>query len=96
MQETKSTLGELSRCLTKFPQVLLNVAVTSKPPVEQIPDLVDRARALELEMAGAGRVLLRYSGTESLLRVMIEGEDQGRIEEMARELAAIVRRAIGA
>ncbi|HUM15757.1 MAG TPA: phosphoglucosamine mutase [Candidatus Nitrosotalea sp.] len=96
MQETKSTLGELSRCLTKFPQVLLNVAVTSKPPVDQIPGLVDRAKALELEMAGAGRVLLRYSGTESLLRVMIEGEDQGRIERMAQELADIVRRAIGA
>jgi phosphoglucosamine mutase len=82
--------------MTKFPQVLLNVAVTSKPPVERIPDLMDRARALEQEMAGAGRVLLRYSGTESLLRVMIEGEDQARIEEMAKDLATIVRRAIGA
>jgi phosphoglucosamine mutase len=96
MQETKSSLGDLSRCMTKFPQVLLNVAVTSKPPVEQIPDLMDRAKALEVEMGGAGRVLLRYSGTESLLRVMIEGEDQARIEEMAKELVAIVRRAIGA
>jgi len=96
MQETKSSLGELSRCMTKFPQVLLNVAVTSKPPVDQIPGLVDRAKALEQEMAGAGRVLLRYSGTESLLRVMIEGEDQARIEGMAGELAAIVRQAIGA
>jgi phosphoglucosamine mutase len=96
MQETKSTLGELSGCMTKFPQVLVNVAVTSKPPVEQIPDLVDRAKTIEGEMGGAGRVLLRYSGTESLLRVMIEGEDQARIEGMAKELAAIVRRAIGA
>jgi phosphoglucosamine mutase len=96
MQETKQSLGQLSRCMTKFPQVLLNVAVTSKPPVDQIPDLVDRAKALEQEMAGAGRVLLRYSGTESLLRVMIEGEDQARIEAMAKELAGIVRQAIGA
>jgi len=96
MQETKQSLGQLSRCMTKFPQVLLNVAVTSKPPVEQIPGLVDRAKALEQEMAGAGRVLLRYSGTESLLRVMIEGEDQARIEAMAKELAGIVRQAIGA
>jgi phosphoglucosamine mutase len=82
--------------MTKFPQVLLNVAVRSKPPVDQVPGLVDRAKALEQEMAGAGRVLLRYSGTESLLRVMIEGEDQARIEAMAEELAAIVRQAIGA
>jgi len=75
MQETKSSLGELSRCMTKFPQVLLNVAVTSKPPVDQIPGLVDRAKALEQEMAGAGRVLLRYSGTESLAAA---GDDRGR------------------
>jgi len=95
MQDTRSSLGELSRCLTKFPQILLNVAVTSKPPVDQIPGLADRAKIFEAEMNGAGRILLRYSGTEALLRVMIEGEDQGRIEHMARELADIVRRAIG-
>jgi phosphoglucosamine mutase len=96
MQETRSSLGELSQCLVKFPQVLVNVPVRSKPPVESIPGLADRARGLEAEMSGAGRILLRYSGTESLLRVMIEGEDQARIERMAEELAAIVRRAIGA
>ena len=96
MQETKASLGELSRCLVKFPQVLVNVAVKSKPPVETIPGLADRARELEAEMNGAGRILLRYSGTESLLRVMIEGEEQTRIEGMAQELAGIVRRAIGA
>ncbi len=59
MQETKSSLGELSRCMTKFPQVLLNVAVTSKPPVDQVPGQVAPAKAHEQEMAGAGRVLLR-------------------------------------
>jgi phosphoglucosamine mutase len=96
MQETKSTLGDLARCLTKFPQVLLNVPVTSKPPVDSIPGLLQRAKGLEAEMNGAGRILLRYSGTESLLRVMIEGEEQARIERMAEELAGIVRGAIGA
>jgi phosphoglucosamine mutase len=96
MQETKTSLGDLSRCMTKFPQVLLNVPVTSKPPVDRIPGLTERAQGLEAEMNGAGRILLRYSGTESLLRVMIEGEEQTRIERMAEELAGIVRRAIGA
>jgi phosphoglucosamine mutase len=80
----------------KFPQVLVNVRVKSKPPVDSIPELTDRVRHLEAEMNGAGRILLRYSGTESLLRVMIEGEEQARIEHMANELAGIVRRAIGA
>jgi phosphoglucosamine mutase len=80
----------------KFPQVLVNVRVKAKPPVNTIPDLAERAQALEAEMNGAGRILLRYSGTESLLRVMIEGEEQARIEHMAEELAGIIRRAIGA
>jgi phosphoglucosamine mutase len=96
MRETRSSLGELSQCLVKFPQVLVNVPVRSKPPVDSIPGLAERARSLEAEMNGAGRILLRYSGTESLLRVMIEGEEQAGIERMAEELAAIVRRAIGA
>ena len=96
MQETRSSLGELSTCLVKFPQVLVNVTVKEKPPVESIPGLTERARALEADMNGAGRILLRYSGTEALLRVMIEGEEQARIEHMAEELAGIVRRAIGA
>ena len=96
MQESKASLGELSRCLVKFPQVLVNVAVKSKPRVETISGLAERVLELEAEMNGAGRILLRYSGTESLLRVMIEGEEQARIEAMAQELAEIVRRAIGA
>ena len=96
MRESGASLGELAQCLVKFPQVLLNVRVKSKPPVDSIPDLAERAQSLEGEMNGAGRILLRYSGTESLLRVMIEGEEQARIEHMAEELAGIIRRAIGA
>jgi phosphoglucosamine mutase len=96
MRESGASLGELSQCLVKFPQVLVNVPVKSKPPVTSIPDLAERVRGLEAEMNGAGRILLRYSGTESLLRVMIEGEEQARIERMAEELAGLVRRAIGA
>jgi phosphoglucosamine mutase len=96
MRESGASLGELAQCLVKFPQVLLNVRVKSKPPVDSIADLAERAQSLEAEMNGAGRILLRYSGTESLLRVMIEGEEQARIERMAEELAGIIRRAIGA
>jgi len=96
MRESGTSLGELAQCLVKFPQVLVNVRVKSKPPVSSIPELAERAQVLEAEMNGAGRILLRYSGTESLLRVMIEGEEQARIERMAEELAGIIRRAIGA
>jgi len=96
MRESGTSLGELAQCLVKFPQVLVNVRVKGKPPVSSIPELAERAQVLEAEMNGAGRILLRYSGTESLLRVMIEGEEQARIERMAEELAGIIRRAIGA
>ena len=96
MRESGASLGELAQCLVKFPQVLVNVRVKSKPAVGSIPDLAERVQILEAEMNGAGRILLRYSGTESLLRVMIEGEEQARIEHMADELAGIIRRAIGA
>jgi phosphoglucosamine mutase len=95
MRETGKSLSALAACLTKFPQVLVNVPVREKRPLEAIPGLTARAERFDLEMNGAGRILLRYSGTESLLRVMVEGEDQARIDSIAAELAGIVRREIG-
>ena len=94
--ETGVPLAELARCLRKFPQVLLNVAVRAKPPVESIAGLAERVGAFEREMDGRGRILVRYSGTEPLARVMIEGADDARIRAMAEELAALIRREVGA
>ncbi len=96
MRETGQSLSALSACLTKLPQVLINVKVKAKPPLGGIAGLEARRGGFEAEMNGTGRILLRYSGTEPLARVMIEGEDQGRIETMARELAGIIESAIGA
>ncbi len=95
MQETGKSLGELSRCLTKFPQVLLNVEVREKPPLEAIPGLAARLKKVEESLDGRGRVLVRYSGTEPLARVMLEGEDREQIEALARELAGIIKGATG-
>jgi phosphoglucosamine mutase len=95
MRETGQPLSVLSRCMTKFPQVLVNVRVRDKRPLESIPGLAGRVEALEREMNGAGRILLRYSGTESLARIMVEGEHQSRIEAIADELAGVIRQAIG-
>ncbi len=94
--ETGEPLASLARCLQKFPQVLLNVTVTSKPPIESIGGLAERVAAFERELAGDGRILVRYSGTEPLARVMIEGPDAARIRAMADELAAVIRARIGA
>jgi phosphoglucosamine mutase len=91
VQETGQPLSALAACMQKFPQVLVNVPVHRKPPLESVPRLGERVEAFEREMAGAGRVLLRYSGTEALARVMIEGADGDRIRAMADELAALLR-----
>ena len=95
MRETGETLASLATCMRKFPQVLVNVAVRSKPPMSSLGEVIERVAAFETEMNGTGRVLLRYSGTESLARVMIEGADAERIRAMADELAAMIKTHIG-
>jgi phosphoglucosamine mutase len=88
-------LSVLASQMTKFPQVLINVRVRSKPPLESLPEVKAELDRLEAELQGRGRLLVRYSGTENLARVMIEGEDQERIEERAGRLAGVIRSAIG-
>ena len=95
MKETGESLATLAGCLRKFPQVLVNVPVREKRPIDAIAGLADRVSAFEREMDGAGRVLVRYSGTEALARVMIEGADGERIRSMAEALAAVIRAEVG-
>jgi phosphoglucosamine mutase len=96
MRETGETLASLSTCMRKFPQVLVNVPVARKPPIDSLPGGAERIRAFENELDGSGRILVRYSGTESLARVMIEGADDARIRVMADELASAIRRELDA
>jgi phosphoglucosamine mutase len=96
MRETGQPLSALASCMTKFPQVLVNVRVREKPPLEFIPGLAHCRATRESELGAVGRILLRYSGTENLARVMIEGEDRARIESIASELSAIIKKAVGA
>jgi len=93
--ETGEPLAALATCLRKFPQVLVNVPVRSKPPIDSIRGVGERVGAFEQEMSGRGRILIRYSGTESLARVMIEGADSVRIRAMADDLAGLIRAQIG-
>jgi phosphoglucosamine mutase len=95
MRETGEPLASLASCMRKFPQVLVNVPVARKPPIESVAGLGERIQTFEREMNGTGRILVRYSGTESLARVMIEGADDQRIRAMADELAAAIRRELG-
>jgi phosphoglucosamine mutase len=95
MRESGERLADLATCMTKFPQVLVNVPVRSKPPIDSLGPVGERMRALEREMDGAGRILVRYSGTEPLARIMVEGADGERIQGMADELAGVIRGLIG-
>jgi phosphoglucosamine mutase len=95
IKETGRSLAELAECMRKLPQVLVNVPVTRKPPIDSLPGLADRISACEQGMNGAGRILIRYSGTEPLVRVMIEGPDGAQIREMAHEIASLIREQIG-
>ncbi len=85
----------LSAVMPKYPQVLLNVYVRAKPPLETLPEVKTEMDRVERELQGQGRLLVRYSGTENLARVMIEGEDQARIEEQANRIAEVIERTIG-
>lgn len=78
----------------RYPQVLVNVKVKEKRPFEEVAEIAAASKQIEAELAGKGRLLLRYSGTENLARVMIEGEDQNTIEERANRLAAVIRSAL--
>jgi len=87
MTETGRPLSELLSGFEKFPQILVNVKVREKIPFETITAIAEEKRAIETTLEGRGRLLLRYSGTENLARVMIEGPDQSEIEMLANTLA---------
>jgi phosphoglucosamine mutase len=95
MKESGQALAELASAMRTYPQTLVNVWVKHKPPLDSLPEVKKAMDDLEKEMQGRGRVLIRYSGTENLARVMIEGEDQSDIEEKARRMAGVIEQAIG-
>ncbi len=81
-------LSELAAVMTRTPQVLVNVKVDRKLPLEELADVRGLIAQVETELGVDGRVLVRYSGTEAKARVMIEGPDEGRIREQAETIAA--------
>jgi phosphoglucosamine mutase len=92
---TGRSLGSLAADLTAYPQVLLNVRVREKVDVRTVPSVADVIARVEARVAGQGRLLVRYSGTEPLLRVMIEGRDQQQIHAWAQEIIDVVQAHLG-
>jgi len=94
MRRSGRTLSELTAGFQRFPQVLINVNVAEKRPIENLQDFARVLRKVESELDGKGRVLIRYSGTEPKARIMVEGEDADRVGIYARDLADELQRAL--
>lgn len=95
MAEKRKRLSELKSVMTRLPQVLVNVGVRERKDLSHMPEVTKKIEEIELALAGRGRVLVRYSGTELLARVMLEGEDERRIRAMADVIAAEIRAEVG-
>jgi phosphoglucosamine mutase len=91
MRTRGRSLRELRTDVTKFPQVMINVAVARRSDPLANVRVADAVAGAEGTLAGRGRVLLRASGTEPLIRVMVEGEDAPLVEQLAADLAEVVR-----
>lgn len=95
IRDNDKTLSQTTQGFTQFPQILVNVKVREKQPFESVTEIAEATREIENQLDGKGRLLLRYSGTENLARVMIEGENQAEIENQAQYLAEVIKKSLG-
>ncbi|HOL48685.1 MAG TPA: phosphoglucosamine mutase [bacterium] len=91
MVETNKRLSELAAIMETYPQILINVDVSSKPDLNSIPEIVNVIKESEEKLKDRGRVLVRYSGTEMLCRVMVEGPTHNEIKQIAEEIVSIIK-----
>jgi phosphoglucosamine mutase len=96
MVRTGKPLHELVEDLKVFPQMIQNIRVREKVPFAQVPAVQQAIAAAEQELSGNGRVVVRYSGTEALARVMIEAESEDQMRRLADSISAQIRSALGA
>jgi phosphoglucosamine mutase len=96
MVQSGKPLSELARCMEVFPQAQLGLEVKSKPELGSLPSVMRAIRDVEKKLGSSGRVLVRYSGTEPKVRVLVEGPDKKTIDGYANQIAAELRKAIGA
>jgi phosphoglucosamine mutase len=95
MQAESKPLSELRKIMTVFPQILINVEVRHKPDIETVPEINDAMISVERRLDNEGRVLIRYSGTEPLCRVMVEGPSIEKTRICCQELADVVKNTLG-
>ena len=95
MRDQNRSVAELTQGFQRYPQLLVNVRVREKRPFEELPRVQLLTRQIEENLGDRGRLLLRYSGTEPLARIMIEGESESQIEVAANELASAIKAELG-
>ena len=95
MKQKERQLDELAQVMEPLPQVLYNVEVKEKKELSEFPEIEGRIKKIEKSLGNSGRILIRYSGTEPLLRIMIEGEDETKLHGFAQDLVELVRKHIG-
>ncbi len=95
MKQKERPLDELTRVMEPFPQVLYNVQVKEKKNFSEFPEIEKKITGIEKTLGDSGRILVRYSGTEPLLRIMVEGEDETRLRGFAEDLVELVKKHIG-
>ena len=95
MIETDTKLSDLAAIVKRYPQALLNVPVAQKKPIEELPKVRDVITGIEKNLSEDGRVLVRYSGTEHTMRIMVEGAKVREVNQFARSIAKVVKEEIG-
>lgn len=95
MKKEGKTLSELAAIMTVFPQMLINLEVKKKPKIESVPEIMAAIKEVEEKLDNKGRVLVRYSGTQNLCRIMVEGPNKEETEKYCRWIAAAVKKNIG-
>jgi phosphoglucosamine mutase len=95
MKRKDRPIDELSKVMEPLPQVLYNVEVKEKKNLSEIPEVARRIKKIEKTLGHSGRILVRYSGTEPLLRIMLEGEDEKKLHQFAQDLGDLVKKHIG-
>lgn len=95
MGKREKSLADLATIMTPFPQVLFNIRVKEKHDLSQVPEIQNSIQRIEEELGTQGRVVVRYSGTEPLIRVMLEGEKEEQIQQMGGDLSEVIERNLG-
>jgi phosphoglucosamine mutase len=95
MKKKERSLDELASVMEPLPQVQYTVEVKEKKDLSEFPEIQTRIKEIEKSLASSGRILVRYSGTEPLLRIMVEAEDETKLHQIAQDLVELVKKHIG-